>query len=268
MESPVKKYAIAHGLQVIEAETFRDISQVARLADMKPDIIVVAAYGLILPESVLAIPRQGCINIHPSLLPKYRGPSPIAAAILNGDLCTGVSIMLMEIKVDSGPILCQRKQAISDDDTAESLSGKLADLGATLLIPTIHDWRAGNILPRAQDESQASYTRMETKEDGRLDWNLPAVQLWRRVRAYYPWPGCYTHWRGKRLKVIKALPLADTGGGEPGEVIMLPDAGTAKIAVRTGEGMLALVAVQPEGKKEMGAADFLSGHREFVGSVL
>ena len=212
----------------MQPETFKDAGQVAALADMKPDIIIVAAYGLILTDPVLKIPRYKCINIHPSILPKYRGPSPVAAAILNGDKVTGATIMLVEKKVDSGPILCQRELGIEDDDTTESLTARLAELGAGLLLKTVPAWIEGSIQPRVQDEKLASYTRMETKEDGRLDWNAPAVQLWRKIRAYYPWPGCYTQWKGGRLKIIRTVPLADYGSGETGEVIELPRAEAAQ----------------------------------------
>ena len=197
MPCPVKQFAVSHGLRVIQPETFKDVEEVSALKGLQPDIIVVAAYGQILPDSVLRIPKYNCINIHPSLLPKYRGPSPVAAAILNGDVVTGVTIMLIERKVDSGQILSQKEIPVNGDDTTESLSGRLAKLGAELLMETIPSWTAGKIQPRLQDESQASYTRMEAKEDGRLDWNLPAVQLWRRVKAFYPWPGCFTDWKGR-----------------------------------------------------------------------
>ncbi len=157
---------------------------------------------------------------------------------------------------------------IGNEDDAESLSAKLAGLGAGLLIETLPDWVAGKIKPAPQDESLASYTRMEKKEDGRLDWNLSAVQLWRRVRAYHPWPGCYVQWKGQRLKIIRAIALNNGSEGQIGQVIALPPTQTAAVAVRTGEGLLGLVKVQPEGKREMAAADFIAGHRDFIGSFL
>ena len=192
----------------------------------------------------------------------------MAAAILNVDALTGVTIMLIERKVDSGPILSQEEMAISDEDTAESLSGRLAVMGARRLVETIPGWVEGKIKPRMQDDSLVSYTRMEIKEDGLLDWNLPAVVLWRRVRAYHPWPGCYFDWKGGRLRVIKAVPMQDAEGGEKGRVVALPRTAPARVAVRTADGLLGLVSVQPEGKREMEAADFSAGHRDFAGSVL
>jgi methionyl-tRNA formyltransferase len=268
MQCAVKQFAVASGLTVMQPETFKDPDAVRQLSGIQPDIIVVAAYGQILPDAVLRIPKYKCINIHPSLLPKYRGPSPIAAAILNGDAETGVTIMLIENKVDSGPTLSQRRLTIADEDDAESLSGELAGLGARLLIETLPNWAAGRIQPEAQDESLASYTRMETKEDGRLDLTLSAIQLWRKVRAYHPWPGSYVQWKEGRLKIIKSLPVNDDSQSQIGQVIALPRMQAARAAVQTGEGLLGLITIQPEGKREMVAADFIAGHRDFIGSFL
>jgi methionyl-tRNA formyltransferase len=265
---PVKRFALSQGMRVIQPESLRVPREAEVMAAFKPDIIIVAAYGQILPAAVLEIPRYQCVNIHPSLLPRYRGPSPVAAPILNGDPITGVSIMLIERKVDSGPILSQAELAISDEDTTESLSQRLAVMGAGKLVETIPRWVEGKIEPVVQDDSRATYTRMETKEDGLLDWELPAVVLWRRVRAYNPWPGCYLDWKGGRLRVIKAIPLPDAEGGETGRVVSLPRTAPARVAVRTADGLLGLVSVQPEGKREMTAADFSAGHRDFAGSVL
>jgi methionyl-tRNA formyltransferase len=268
MACTVKRFALSQGMKVIQPESLRGPREAEVLAAFKPDIIIVAAYGQILPAAVLEVPRYQCINIHPSLLPRYRGPSPVAAPILNGDGITGVSIMLIERKVDSGPILSQEEMAITDEDTTESLSQRLAVMGAGKLVETIPRWVQGQIEPVVQDDSRAIYTRMETKEDGLIDWNLPAVVLWRRVRGYHPWPGCYLDWKGGRLRVIKAIPLQDAEGGEMGRVISLPRTAPARVAVRTADGLLGLISVQPEGKREMTAADFSAGHRDFAGSVL
>ena len=268
MACPVKRFAVSQGMRVIQPESLRDPREVELLASLQPDIIIVAAYGQILPGAVLETPRYKCINIHPSLLPRYRGPSPVVAPILNGDPVSGVTIMLIESKVDSGPILSQTELTISDEDTAGSLSERLAVLGARELVKTLPSWVEGKIEPRPQDDSRASYTRMEVKEDGLLDWNLPAVVLWRRVRAYHPWPGCYFDWKGVRLKVMKAIALGDPQGGETGRIVTLPRAASARVAVRTADGLLGLVSIQPEGKREMPAADFSAGHRDFDGSML
>jgi methionyl-tRNA formyltransferase len=265
---PVKKFASGAGVRVIQPESFRDAREVELLAELKPDIIIVAAYGQILPEAVLQIPQYKCINIHPSLLPAYRGPSPVAAAILNGDAQTGVSIMLIERKVDSGPIIAQAPVSIQDGDTTGSLTCRMAKTGAELLLGTLPAWVSGRIQPLTQDENLASYTRMEKKEDGELDWNRQAVHLWRKVRAFNPWPGCYVKWMGLRIKIVTAVALADAGKGMAGQVIALPRGEVTRVAVRTGEGLLGLVTVQPEGKREMTAGDFAAGHQGFVGSVL
>ena len=265
---PVKQFAAGTGVRVIQPESFRDSGEVELLVELKPDIIIVAAYGQILPEVVLQIPRHKCINIHPSLLPRYRGPSPVAAAILNGDAQTGVTIMLIERKVDSGPIIAQVPVPIGDGDITGSLTCRLATTGAELLLGTLPAWVSGTIHPHIQDDSQASYTRMEKKEDGELDWNRPAVQLWRKIRAFNPWPGCYVKWMGLRIRIVTAVPLVDMENGRVGQVIALPRGEVTRVAVRTGEGLLGLVTVQPEGKREMTAGDFMAGHRNFVGSVL
>ncbi len=265
---PVKQFAADAGIRVIQPESFRDIGEVELLAGLKPDIIVVAAYGQILPEAVLQIPQYKCINIHPSLLPRYRGPSPVAAAILNGDAQTGVTIMLIERKIDSGPIIVQAPVAILDDDTTGSLTGRLATAGAELLVETLPAWMSRTIQPLVQDESRASYTRMEKKEDGELDWKCPAIELWRKIRAFNPWPGCYFKWMDSRIKIMAAVPLAGMGKGNAGQVIELPRGNVTRVAVSTGEGLLGLITVQPEGKREMAAGDFMAGHRDFIGSVL
>ena len=268
MACPVKRFALAQGMRVIQPESLKEPRAVEVLTALEPEIIIVAAYGQILPAAVLELPRYQCINIHPSLLPRYRGPSPVAAPILNADPVTGVTIMLIERKVDSGPILSQEELAISDEDTTGSLSQRLAVMGARKLVETIPRWVEGKIAPRRQDDSSASYTRMETKEDGLFDWNLPAIVLWRRVRAYHPWPGCYLDWKGGRLRVMKAIALPDPEGGEAGRVVALPRTAPARVAVRTAGGLLGLISVQPEGKREMTAADFSAGHRDFTGSLL
>lgn len=265
---PVKQFAADAGLRVIQPDSLKDSREVELLAGLKPDIIVVAAYGQILPEAVLKIPEYKCINIHPSLLPAYRGPSPVSAAILNGDAQTGVTIMLIERKVDSGPIITQVAMAIKDDDTTGSLTGRLATAGAELLVDVLPAWVSGTIKPVAQDESRASYTRMWKKEDGTLNWSCPALQLWRQVRASNPWPGSYVEWRGSRIKIMETVTLTNLEKGKAGQVVELPRGGLTRVAVCTGEGLLGLIRIQPEGKREMEAGDFVAGHRNFIGTIL
>ena len=264
--SPVKAVAVNNRIPLVQPKTLRSPEVVEELARFHPDLIVVAAFGLILPPAVLSLPRSGCLNVHPSLLPRHRGPSPVASAILGGDEVSGVSIMLMNEGMDSGAVLARQEVPISPEDTAGSLTAKLAQLGAVLLVDTLPRWLEGRIEPQPQDESQASYSRRLTSEDGELDWHLPAVELWREIRAYNPWPGCYTCWQGRRLKVHQAAPLSrrvEQGG--IGEVVALPSGG---VGVVTPEGVLELRQVQLEGKQEMPVAEFIRGQRSFVGSVL
>ena len=263
---PVKKLARDFIIPVVQPETLNTAEALNELAAFSPELIVVAAYGRILPPNVLSLPKFACLNVHPSLLPRHRGPSPIAASILCGDEVTGVTIMLMGAGVDNGPILAQREVAISPQDTTGSLTSKLAQLGAELLLGTLPLWIEGKIKPKPQDESRATFSKILTKEDSEIDWKLPAVELCRRIRAFNPWPGCYTRWKGKRLKVCEAVPLS--GGGEVGKVMTIKEPGPTTIGVVTGMGILGLCRVQLEGRREMSAADFIRGQRDFVGSVL
>jgi methionyl-tRNA formyltransferase len=268
MTSPVKQLALSRGLDVIQIERFRDAGNIERLAALAPDLIVVAAFGLILPAEALNLPRLGCLNVHPSLLPRYRGASPVATAILQGDEMTGVTIMLLDAGMDTGPILNQKEVPISDEDTAGSLGLKLSKIGAKLLVGTISSWIEGRIEPCPQDESKATYSRMIKKEDGEMDWRLSTKELWRRVRAFDPWPGCYTMWHGKRLKLVKVLPLYSEEFNQPGKVISLAPRKPVIVGVQTGDGVLGLVEVQLEGKHEMPAEEFARGQRDFIGSCL
>jgi methionyl-tRNA formyltransferase len=266
--SPVKQLALSQGLEVVQPDSLRATGAIDKLASFTPDLIVVAAFGQILPQEVLALPKSGCINVHPSLLPRYRGASPIATAILQGDEITGVTIMLLDIGMDTGPILSQKDVSISADDTAGSLTAKLARVGAQLLMETLPLWIDGRITPRPQEESRASYSAVINKGDGEIDWRLPAVELWRRARAFDPWPGCYARWQGKRLNLRKVVPLQGDEPGEPGKVIALYPPAPAVVGVETGDGVLGLLGVQLEGKREMSADEFVRGQREFIGSSL
>jgi len=263
--SPVKKTAWAHDLLVLQPPSLRRPEAAVELRELAPDVIVVAAFGQILPPEVLAIPAQGCLNVHASLLPRYRGAAPIAAAILAGEEQTGVTLMLMDEGMDTGPILAQVKCKIEPHDTTGSLSVKLAHLGADLLVETLPRWLDGRIVPQPQDDSRATYCQTTTKKDGLIDWSLPATALWLRVRAYHPWPGTYTYWRGKLLKILRARPAKiRPSGEEPGRVISLDDG----VAVVTGTGALLLEEIQLAGKKALTAQEFIRGQRDFIGSVL
>lgn len=264
--SPVKKLAMERQIPVIQPETFKANVVAEELACFQPELIVVAAFGSILPPEVVSLPRFGCLNVHASLLPRHRGPSPVANAILCGDELTGVTIMLMNAGLDTGPMLAQQKVGISFMDTTGSLSSKLADVGAKLLLQTLPRWVEGELKPQAQDESQASYSRMITSKEGELDWHLPAVHLWRMVRAYNPWPSCYSWYQGKRLKIHRTIPLGDEGKGEIGQVIALAE--QPAVGVVTAQGALGLCEVQLEGKRPMSVTDFARGKRDFIGCIL
>lgn len=267
-QSPVKKAALEHGLEVFQPARLREPAEVERLASLRPDVIVVAAFGQILPQAVLDIPEFGCLNVHPSLLPQYRGASPIASAILAGDQETGVTIMLLDAGMDTGPIVSQIVVEIEPHDTAESLAIRLSQASARLLGETLPLWLDRSLTPRPQDESSASYTKPVCKEDGEIDWRMSAAEIGRRVRAFYPWPGSYTWWRGKLLKVVEAVPLQGGRSLEPGRVIALSSGQPAAVGVESGQGVLGLLMLQLEGKRIMTAEEFLRGQRAFVGDVL
>lgn len=264
---PVKEAAGALGLEVIQPPTLRRPEAVERLVAWRPDLVVVAAFGQILRPAVLAIPPHGCLNVHASLLPRYRGAAPIPAAILAGDERTGVTIMRMDEGLDTGPMLAQADWPIRPDDTTGSLTADLARLGASLLVEALPGWLEGRIAPRPQDDAQATYCRTLQKEDGLLDWALTASHLDRQVRACDPWPGAYTAWAGQRLKILRARPLPGRpgpGGAGPGRVVDLAP-GTGVV---TGEGVLELLQVQLAGKSAMDVHAFAQGRRDFAGSTL
>jgi methionyl-tRNA formyltransferase len=263
---PVKELALERKIPVMQPETLKSSDVVDRLVSFQPELIVVAAYGAILPGQVLSLPKFACLNVHPSLLPRHRGPSPVAYTILCGDELAGVTIMLMDAGIDTGPILAQEKTGISFMDTTGSLSAKLADVGARLLLETLPGWINRELRPQAQDEAQATHSKLITSEDAEIDWNFSAVQLWRRIRAYNPWPISYTWYNGKRLRIHRSIPFANVADGEIGEVIALPE--SPGVGVVTGEGILGLCQVQLEGKREMSSDDFARGRRDFISCVL
>lgn len=232
------------------------------LRAQEADLFVVAAFGQILPQSVLDMPRHGCLNVHGSLLPRWRGAAPIHAAIRAGDAETGITIMLMDAGLDTGPMLTQASTPITPDDTGASLHDRLAELGANLLIQTIPPYLNGQITPQPQDDALATYAPQLGKEEGRIDWSLPAVQIERTIRAFDPWPGTFTHWDGKLLKVHRARLRA---GQQPAGSVALID---GALCVGTGDGLLELVELQLEGRKRVTADDFLRGHPQIVGAQL
>ena len=264
--TPVKAFAESRGLSVFQTASLRtDDEERARLAQLALDAIVVAAYGIFLPSDVLALPRLGCLNLHPSLLPRHRGPSPVASAILEGDETTGVSIILLDDGVDTGPILARESVPIGPTETCEELTDRLFDLGANLLVSALESWNAGRIQPTPQDDALATLTRRLERADGRLDWSQSAESLARQVRAFTPWPGTFTTWRGKTLKILRAEPLDIDPAAPPGAVIA-PTA--SDVAVATGDGALRILDLQLEGRRPSPAPDFLRGHQDFISSTL
>jgi len=275
---PVKVVAEKNNIPVEQPETIESRSPREKIKNYKPDLIAAAAYGQILPKEILNIPKYGCLNVHPSLLPKYRGSSPIQTAILNGDTKTGATIILMDEKIDQGPILNQRTVSIEKDETALTLQGKLADLGADLLMETISKWTRNIIKAQIQDDSQATLTKVLTKADGRVNWKKSAQDLEREVRAFHPWPGSYTFWEktGKsiQIKILKARvyqPPA-TIAYPVGKTLVVPQ---NELAVQCGKGyatgggdFLVIEKLQMEGKKEMASEEFLRGYPSFIGVVL
>jgi methionyl-tRNA formyltransferase len=264
--SPVKQAAQARRLTVVQPTSLKASEVLEQLSGFKPDAIVVAAFGQILPKSVLELPRLGCLNIHPSLLPRFRGASPVAATILAGDDFGGVSTMLLDEGLDTGPVLARAQIPILGRDTTGSLTEKLSWLGAQLLGEVLVGWERGELTPRPQDESKATYCGPITKEEGEIDWRRPAVDIWRRVRAFNPWPGCYTRWRGKALKIIETAPLDGEAAAGVGRVVAIE--AKAGFGVGTGDGILGVSRVQMEGKKAMSAEEFLRGQRDLLGAVL
>ena len=256
---PVKTLADKFNLPVIQPPTLKEPEALTQLQSWEPDLIIDAAFGQILRPPVLNLPLHGCINVHASLLPRWRGAAPIQAAILNGDDQTGVTIMLMDPGLDTGPILNQRSIPISDEHTAGTLSPIMAELGAKLLIETLPGYLQGDIRPQSQDEASVTYAPMLKKADGEMDFNNPAAYLERFVRAYNPWPGAFTSWEASRLKIHRAHAIEMTS---PGTGKRLIHNGLA--AYGTSQGILVLDEVQPAGKKAMPGDVFLHGARNWA----
>jgi methionyl-tRNA formyltransferase len=271
---PVKIAAAGHGLTVLQPERVSDPDVVDALAALRPDAFVVAAYGQILRQRLLDVPPLGTLNVHPSLLPRWRGASPVAAAILAGDEVTGVTLMQMVRALDAGPVLAQVEATISPHDTTGTLEARLARAGADLLAETLDAWLAGELTPTPQDESLVTYAPQVRRADALLDWSVPAIDLWRRVRAYQPWPVAYTRWRGEELRIHAAWPIDLESGQAPGTVLppVQPPAEAGEpqptFAIQTGRGQLIVLRLQRPGRREINGSEFLRGQRDFVGSHL
>ncbi|HSW64204.1 MAG TPA: methionyl-tRNA formyltransferase [Dissulfurispiraceae bacterium] len=252
---PVKECALQHGIPVLQPIRMRDPELQAQLRSCQPEFIVVVAYGRILPAEILNIPARGCINVHGSLLPRYRGAAPIQWAIINGDQETGVCTMLMDEGLDTGSVLLCDRMPINTDDTTASLFEKLALMGAQTLVRTLRELRAGTVVPKPQ-EGAVVYAPPLKKEDGRIDWTRPAPAIARQVRGMYPWPSAFCYLGSERLKVTKAH--AGPGAAPPGLIVKVP---SGLLRVGAGEGLLQIDELQPDGKKTMSAAAFLAGRK-------
>jgi len=264
--SPVKEEAVRRGIPVFQPEKARHPDAVARVAAEAPDLIVVVAYGHILPKSILDIPRIGCINVHASLLPKYRGAAPINWAVARGETETGVTIMRMDEGMDTGPILHVREMPIGEEDTAETMFSKLSILGAEALREALRKQREGTLCETPQDAALATYAPMLKKGHGRIDWSRPAGEVRNLVRGMTPWPSAFAVHAGKTLKVLSSAVAGGSGAaGEPGEVVAL---GRDGISVACGGGVLRLLVVQPEGGKTMDAWAYAQGRRVATGERL
>jgi methionyl-tRNA formyltransferase len=257
--SPVKRRALELGLAVEQPESLRSPAAVDRLRALGADLMVVVAYGLILPQAVLDVPRLGGWNIHASLLPRWRGAAPIQRAILAGDTCTGITIMQMEAGLDTGPMLLVRETPIGPREHAGALHDRLAVLGAEAIIAAIDAWQAGRLSPRPQPAAGATYAQKIRKEEARIDWAQPAVAIDAQVRAFDPWPVAETTWDGRQLRIWQAEPepAAERAGATPGTVLESTD---GRIVVATGAGALRLQQVQVAGRRAMSAAEFLNAN--------
>lgn len=263
--SAVKAAALERGLPVLQPRRARDAQFIEEVRRLHPDLSVVAAYGQILPQALLDVPKYGSLNVHTSLLPRHRGAAPIQWAMLSGDSETGVTIMKMDAGLDTGPMLTQRKTAVVGSDTGQTLHDRLAEMGAALLLETIPGWIEGRIPEQPQPEG-ATYARKIEKADGLIVWEEPAVEIWRKVRAFMPWPGAFTFLenagRRRMIKIWEAHPVA--GKGSPGVILSATREG---IDVGTGETLLRIVGLQAEGKKRMTAQEFLAGNPISPGQV-
>jgi methionyl-tRNA formyltransferase len=256
--SPVKQCALAHGIPVYQPERIRRPEIVAELAAMRADAMVVVGYGQIIPQSIIDLPPLGIVNVHASLLPKYRGAGPIQWAIANGETITGVTTMRIDAGLDTGDMLLKRETRIEPEETAIELGERLSRIGADLLVETLQGLASGSIQPVPQDSTQASYAPILKKEDGRIDWSQPAGQIHNRIRGFLPWPGAYTTFRGQILHIWRSRVSEVTVNAPPGAII----ASAGQILVACGDGgAIECVELQLEGRKKLPASAFLNGQR-------
>jgi len=269
-ESPVKYAAREAGIAILQPEKLRAPGVFEELQAVQPDVIVVAAFGQILRQNVLDLPRFGCINVHASLLPRWRGASPIQTAIRAGDQQTGITIMKIDAGLDTGPTLAYRAIPISNNDTGQTLHDKLAALGGPLLIETLDGYLSGQVSLHPQDNSQSTYAPMLTKEDGRIDWSQSATEIARQVRAYDPWPGTFTTWGSQTLKILagRVISGVPTNKSESGRVTTVMHSGEQVIAVSTADGLFQLDRVQLAGRSTVKIDAFIRGYPAFLDTRL
>jgi len=264
--SPVKQAALQFGLPVVQPEKIKNNEQFrSQLSSLAPDAVIVVGYGRIIPQWMIDLPLLGNLNVHASLLPKYRGAAPIQWAIASGESVTGVTTMRIDAGLDTGDILLQKEIPILADDTAETLAPRLADLGAALMIETLYGLQAGTLTGRSQDHSKATLAPVLKKEDGLIDFQRSAVEIWNRLRGFQPWPGAYTRFRGKQLQIHAAKPLPSLSTSTPGELVAEND---SFIVGCGNKSALEVTELQLEGKKRMSARDFLHGYRLTPGERL
>jgi len=263
---PVKRAALALGLPVYQPERLDGADTQREIVALAPDALVVAAYGQMIPPAVLESAPWGALNLHPSLLPRHRGAAPVAATILAGDTFGGVSVMRLDAGLDSGPVYARAALAVADTETTPALTHKLAYLGAALLHEVLLGLPRGGLTPEPQDAAGVTYFKALTRQQGLIDWNRPAAEIARQVRALQPWPGSYSYWQGQKLEILAASPLAGDAGAGPGSVLAAQ--GSNPVAVQTGDGQLGLVSLKLAGKRTLPASEFARGQRSFVGSVL
>jgi methionyl-tRNA formyltransferase len=265
---PVKVAALENNIKVFQPEKIK--SEIENIRALAPDLIVVIAYGKIIPQEILDIPTYGCINVHASLLPKYRGAACLNAPILNGDKETGVTIMKMEAGLDTGPILKQAVMSLTGKETLADVHDYLSNLGAELLPETLKEWVVGKIAPQIQDEAQATYIKTLSKEDGKIDWNKSALEIERQIRAYNPWPGtfCYDK-NGKITKILEAIVASQEEDNKPQKpLIGQVSLRNGQLTVICGQGSIIILKLQTAGGKALPAKDFLSGRQDFISQIL
>jgi methionyl-tRNA formyltransferase len=260
---PVKELAVSRGLRLIQPAEIRSPAFAEELSSLSPDVIAVVAYGRIVPPSILKLPPLGCVNVHASLLPKYRGAAPVQWAIINGEKKTGITTMLMDEGLDTGDILLQEETEISENDDARSLGARLSVMGASLLSRTLEGLKNGSVEPSPQS-GEPSYAPTLKKEDGRIDWSLSAGKLFNFIRGTYPWPGAYCHFQGERVSIVRASVAESRGNCAPGTVTGIS---AEEACVCTGRGILRVLDVKPEGKKVMSAGAFMRGRHAKEGAA-